>query len=65
MKAGRFYDLAVKAIAVLFILVGVTILGLTIANGGGPLSTGFLIGVAFVGLGAARFRLQSRIGKDR
>jgi hypothetical protein len=39
---------------------GVAILAVTLANGGGPLATGFLLGVLFVALGAGRLYLSLR-----
>lgn len=62
MRGGGAYDRAVKAIAIFFVLIGVVILVMTLANGGGPLSVGVLIGLAFVGIGVARWKLQSSIG---
>lgn len=62
MRGGSAYDRTVKAIAVFFVLIGLVILVVTLVNGGGPLSVGVLIGLAFVGIGIARWRLQSSIG---
>ena len=39
------------------------ILGVTLANGGGPLSVGVLMGVAFVAVGAGRLWVASRMGQ--
>ncbi|MGI9021035.1 MAG: hypothetical protein ACR2G3_10035 [Solirubrobacterales bacterium] len=39
---------------------GITILVVTIVNGGGPLSLGVLLGIVFTGLGAGRLYLASR-----
>jgi hypothetical protein len=39
---------------------GLAIIGVTIANGGGPLSSGLLIGVLFTGLGLGRLYLSTR-----
>jgi len=62
LKADRFYDRSVKAISVFFVVIGLVIFGITLVNGGGPISVGVLIGLAFVGIGIARWRLQSSIG---
>ena len=62
MRGGSAYDRTVKAIAVFFVAIGLVILVVTLANGGGPLSVGVLIGLAFVGIGIARWKLQSTIG---
>jgi hypothetical protein len=39
---------------------GAAILVVTLANGGGPLSTGFVLGLLFLGLGAGRLYLSLR-----
>ena len=62
MRGGSAYDRTVKAIAVFFMVIGLVILIVTLANGGGPLSVGVLIGLAFIGIGIARWKLQSTIG---
>lgn len=62
MNGNGFYDRSVKAISVFFMVIGALILGITIVNGGGPISVGVLIGLAFIGIGVARWRLQSSIG---
>jgi hypothetical protein len=54
------YVIATRAFAVTIIGFGITILVLTLANGGGPLSTGFLLGVLFTCLGAGRLYLSLR-----
>src|SRR6185295_13005316 len=43
-------------------IFSVVILIITLANGGGPISTGFLIGVLFTALGVARLYLTGRSG---
>lgn len=61
MNGGKAYDIAIRTLSVVFVVIGITILGLTLVNGGGPISTGFLIGLAFIGIGAARYRLHSKM----
>ncbi len=61
---GSAYDRAIKAIAIVFMVIGAVILVTTLVNGGGPLSVGFLIGLAFIGIGIARWKLQDAIGGD-
>lgn len=56
----RIYRGSVRALSFLFLGLGVVILVSTLANGGGPLSVGFLLGVAFLLLGAARLRMSRR-----
>jgi hypothetical protein len=46
--------------AVVIIGFGLTILIVTLANGGGPLSIGFLLGLVFTGLGVGRLYLAAR-----
>jgi hypothetical protein len=56
----RIYRGSVRALSFLFLALGVVILASTLANGGGPLSVGFMLGVAFLLLGAARLRMSRR-----
>ncbi len=41
-------------------VLGVAILYVTLSNGGGPLTLGFLMGLLFVGAGAGRFYITWR-----
>jgi hypothetical protein len=56
----RIYRGSVRALSFLFLGLGLVILVSTLANGGGPLSVGFMLGVAFLLLGAARLRMSRR-----
>ena len=56
----RIYRGSVRALSYLFLALGLVILASTLANGGGPLSVGFMLGVAFLLLGAARLRMSRR-----
>jgi hypothetical protein len=58
--SARAYHGAVRAISLLFIALGAVILVTTIASGGGPLSLGVILGIAFVAVGAGRFWVSSR-----
>jgi hypothetical protein len=49
-----------RLFAAVILAFGVAILVVTLANGGGPLATGFLLGVLFVALGAGRLYLSLR-----
>jgi hypothetical protein len=49
---------AVRLFSFLILALGLAILVSTLANGGGPLSVGFLLGVAFLAVGAARLWLS-------
>lgn len=59
----RFYRGAVTAFSLAFVAIGVVVLVTTLVNGGGPASLGFLMGLAFVGVGAARLWLGSKVGR--
>lgn len=61
----RIYRTSVRAFSFVFIAFGLAILIVTLANGGGPISVGVVLGVAFVALGAARLWSASRIGASR
>ncbi len=63
-KSGgeRLYRGAVRGFAVVFIVIGVLVLVTTLANGGGPASLGFVLGIAFVAVGALRLWLAVRSG---
>ncbi len=54
------YRLATRIFSVTILGFGLVILAVTIANGGGPLSTGFLLGLLFTGLGAGRLYISLR-----
>jgi len=49
---------AVRLFSFVMLVLGAAILISTLANGGGPLSVGFLLGVAFLAVGAARLWLS-------
>jgi hypothetical protein len=54
------YGAAVKVFATAIVGFGVAILVVTLVNGGGPTSIGFVLGLGFVALGVARLYLQRR-----
>jgi hypothetical protein len=56
----RLYHRAVLVLGVVIGAVGVGILAVTAAHGGG--STGFVVGGLFVALGVARFTLERKRG---
>jgi hypothetical protein len=51
-----------RVFAVIILVFGITILVVTLANGGGIASTGLWMGLLFTGLGAGRFYLSTRTG---
>jgi hypothetical protein len=58
----QLYRGVTRIFSVIIIGFGAAILVVTLANGGGPLSTGFLIGLLFTALGVARLYLTLRSG---
>lgn len=54
------YDLATRAFSVTIIGFGIAIVAITLARGGGPASTGIVLGVLFIALGAGRLYLAMR-----
>ena len=65
MSSRRIYSGAVRALSLTFIAVGVAVLIATLAGGGGPASVGFLIGLAFMGIGIGRLWAGARMSGDR
>ena len=61
-QGKRMYRGSVRVLSLVFLGVGLLILVSTLARGGGPLSVGVLMGLAFVAVGALRFWLASRTG---
>lgn len=59
----RIYGAAVRTLSILFIALGLAILATTLANGGGPLAVGTLIGVAFLAVGIGRLWLTARMSR--
>jgi len=60
VNRGRAYHGAIKVSSIAFIVIGVLLLVVTLANGGGPASIGFLMGILFVAVGAGRLWIASR-----
>ena len=56
------YRAVTRLFAVIILGFGLTILIVTLANGGGILSFGVLLGLVFMGLGGGRFYLSMRGG---
>jgi hypothetical protein len=59
----RLYHGSVRALSALFVVLGVTLVAVTLAAGGGALSIGVLIGIGFVAIGAGRLWAASRMGR--
>jgi hypothetical protein len=58
-REGAYHG-AVRAFSLAFAVLGVLLLVVTFANGGGPASTGFLLGILFLAVGIGRFWIASR-----
>jgi hypothetical protein len=56
----RIYHGSVRAFSFVFIGLGLAILITTLASGGGPLSLGTVLGVAFLAVGAGRIWIATR-----
>jgi hypothetical protein len=55
------YRGAVRGLSSIFVAIGVVVLAVTLANGGGPASVGVLMGIAFVAVGAGRLWIATRM----
>jgi hypothetical protein len=55
------YRHAVRAFSLAFVAIGLVVLTVTLANGGGPASVGVLMGIAFVAVGIGRLWIGSRM----
>jgi hypothetical protein len=56
----QLYRAVTRLFSVIIVGFGVAIVVITVAKGGGPLSTGVWIGLMFTALGAARLYLALR-----
>jgi hypothetical protein len=56
----RAYHGAIRGFSLVFVVLGVLLLVVTLANGGGPASTGFLMGILFCAVGAGRYWIAGR-----
>jgi hypothetical protein len=54
----RIYRGSLRAFSLVFVALGLALLAITFANGGGILSLGVLLGVAFVAVGVLRGRFS-------
>ncbi len=64
MRRGGVYDRSIRAFSAVYAVIGVVILVMTISRGGGVTSVGFLIGLAFLGVGIGRYLVQRRIARE-
>jgi len=63
MRSERVYRGAVRAFSLVFVAIGLLVLVVTLANGGGPASLGFLMGIAFLVVGVGRLWIGMRMEK--
>jgi hypothetical protein len=63
VSSDRVYRGAVRAFSLAFLAIGILVLVVTLANGGGPASVGFLLGIAFLLVGAGRLWIGGRSGE--
>lgn len=57
------YQGAIRTFSAAFVAIGLLLLVVTLANGGGPVSIGVLLGVAFLAVGVLRLWLTTRSGR--
>ena len=64
MTSGeRIYSGSVRVFSLVLVVLGLAILVSTVVNGGGPVSLGVLMGVAFVAVGAGRLWVAARMSR--
>jgi hypothetical protein len=61
VSGERIYRGAVRAFSLVFVAIGLLVLVVTLANGGGPASLGFLMGLAFLVVGVGRLWIGARM----
>ena len=57
------YQRSVRLLSFVFLALGGVLLVTTLANGGGPVSVGVLMGIVFLAVGAGRLWLAARMGR--
>ena len=63
MNRERAYHGAIRGFSLVFVAVGLLLLVVTLANGGGPASIGFLMGIIFIAVGLGRFWIAGKQGR--
>jgi hypothetical protein len=56
----RIYSGSVRVFSIVFVVLGLALLVSTFARGGGPLSVGTLLGLAFLAVGIGRLWISAR-----
>jgi hypothetical protein len=63
VNRDRAYHEAIRGFSLVFVVVGLLLLVVTLVNGGGPASVGFLMGILFTAVGIGRFWITSKQGR--
>lgn len=63
MNGPGAYRGAVRAFSAGFVAIGLLLLVVTLANGGGPASVGMVMGVAFLAVGLGRLWVSTRANR--
>ncbi len=63
-QPDEVYRAVTRMFAVVILGFGITIVAVTLSNGGGLASTGLWLGLLFIGLGAGRLYLALRGSED-
>jgi vacuolar-type H+-ATPase subunit I/STV1 len=58
-REGAYHE-AIRGFSLVFVVVGLLLLVVTLANGGGPASIGFLMGILFTAVGIGRFWIAGK-----
>jgi hypothetical protein len=56
----RAYHGAVRGFSAVFVVLGLALLVATLADGGSPISIGFLMGILFVAVGIGRYWIATK-----
>lgn len=57
------YQRSIQLLSLVFLALGGVLLVTTLVAGGGPASVGFLMGIAFLAVGAGRLWVSARMGR--
>jgi hypothetical protein len=63
VNGERAYHGAIRIFSLVFVALGLVLLGVTLASGGGPASIGFLMGILFTAVGIGRLWITTRRGE--
>ena len=57
----QIYSGSVRVLSIAFVAIGIALIVVTLAGGGGPVSVGLLMGVGFIVVGVGRRWVASRM----